>query len=78
MNLFKDMGMYLLDNQFRVVVDKKSAHIMNYIEIVDFSDDKIVIRYSSGKCIIMGKNLVLLKMQNDEVTVKGEIEEVKV
>ena len=78
MNLFKDMKMNLLDNQFRVVVDKKSAHIMNYIEIIDFSDDKIVIRYSNGKCIIVGKNLVLLKMQNDEVTVKGEIEEVKV
>ena len=44
-----------------------------YKEIKDFSSTKIEITSSLGKTIITGENLVVSKMQDNEVLITGKI-----
>lgn len=46
---------------------------MNYLEIVDFSDTCIVVRYEGGRSILTGSQLVISKMQDDEILIEGKI-----
>lgn len=48
--------------------------IINYTKILDFSDTKISISYLDSKYIIIGTNLVISKMLEEEVLITGNIE----
>lgn len=78
LSLFKNMERYFVDWEYRITIDKNRVHIMNYLEIVDFSDTRIVVRYDGGKSVLMGTNLVVSKMQDDEILIEGKICSVEV
>lgn len=51
-------------------------NIINYDEILDFSNNEISIKYDGGIMIIKGKDLVVSKMLDDELLVKGQIKSI--
>ena len=51
---------------------------MNYIEIEDFTNTKVIIKYEKGKTTIIGENLVLTKMLKDELLITGKIKTIEV
>ena len=53
MSLFKNWERYFVDRDYKITLSKKWVHILNYLEIVDFSDTRIVIRYEGGNSIIL-------------------------
>ncbi len=67
------MDRYFVDREYRITIDKNKVHIMNYLEIVDFSDTRIVVRYEGGSSILTGSQLVVSKMQDDEILIEGKI-----
>lgn len=67
------MDRYFVDREYRITIDKNKVHIMNYLEIVDFSDTRIVVRYEGGRSILTGSQLVISKMQDDEILIEGKI-----
>lgn len=67
------MDRYFVDREYRITIDKNKVHIMNYLEIVDFSDTRIVVRYEGGRSILTGSQLVVSKMQDDEILIEGKI-----
>lgn len=73
MKFFRDMDRYFVDREYRITIDKNRVHIMNYLEIVDFSDTCIVVRYEGGRSILTGSQLVISKMQDDEILIEGKI-----
>lgn len=73
MRFFRDMDRYFVDREYRITIDKNKVHIMNYLEIVDFSDTRIVVRYEGGRSILTGSQLVVSKMQDDEILIEGKI-----
>ena len=76
MRLFEYFDRYLVDNDFKVVITKNYLNIVNYLEVIDFSVKEISIRYSEGEMIVKGNNLVLSKMQDEELLIKGEIKSI--
>ena len=67
------MDRYFVDREYRITIDKNKVHIMNYLEIVDFSDTCIVVRSEGGRSILTGSQLVISKMQDDEILIEGKI-----
>lgn len=64
---------YIYDRNFQVIILNNMVNILNYIDIVSFSDSKIIIKYDKGTLLINGSNLVIGKMLNDELLIKGKI-----
>ena len=78
LSLFKNMERYFVDQEYRITIDKNRVHIMNYLEIVDFSDTRIVIRYEGGNSIILGNHLTISRMQDEEILIEGMITSIEV
>ena len=70
------MNRYIVDEEFRVIVMKDYINVINYDEILDFSNNEISIKYDSGIMIIKGKDLVVSKMLDDELLIKGQVKSI--
>ena len=73
MAVFDRCDRYLVDSDYKVTISDKCIHIINYLEIVDFSSTKVVIRYSGGVSILNGIDLVVSKMLDDELVIIGKL-----
>lgn len=77
MRLFEYFDRYLVDREYKITITEKQIHIMNYQEIEDFSSSRIVVRYSNGITIFLGSDLVVSKMQDDELLITGRIKTIE-
>lgn len=78
MKFFKNFDRYLMDLDYKITIYKNKVHVMNYLEVVDFSDTRVVIRYEGGESIFNGKNLVVSRMQDNELLIEGKIISIEV
>ena len=78
MKIKKYIDKYLLDKTYSITIKNNSINIINYKEIEDFSNTKIIIKHDKGKTIISGTNLVVSKMMNDELLILGQIKNIEV
>ena len=72
--LFDKLDRYLVDNEYKVTIKGEIIHIINYLEIVDFSSDKVIVKYRGGVTNIKGKNLVVSRMMDDELVIMGKLD----
>jgi len=77
LRLFEYFDRYLVDREYKITITEKQIHIMNYQEIEDFSSSRIVVRYSNGITIFLGSDLVVSKMQDDELLITGRIKTIE-
>lgn len=77
MAFFDRFDRYLVDSDYKVTISDKCIHIINYLEIVDFSSTKVVIRYSGGVSILNGVDLVVSKMLEDELLIVGNLKSIE-
>ena len=76
MNLFNklnNINRYLMDTESKLILKDNYLNIINYIEIKDFSSNKILVKTKSKIITIKGDNLVVSKMQDNEVLITGII-----
>ena len=78
MKFFKNFDRYLMDLDYKITIYKNKVHVMNYLEVVDFSDTRVVIRYEEGESIFNGKNLIVSRMQDSELLIEGKIISIEV
>lgn len=71
--LNKSLDRYLMDTDFKIIIKDNYLNIINYKEIIDFSSNQITIRTNSRIVKIKGDNLVVSKMQDNEVLITGII-----
>lgn len=76
MKLFNYLDRYLTDNEYKITITNNYLNIINYQEILDFSNKEIAIRHTNGLTIIKGNDLVVSKMMNDELLIKGDIKSI--
>jgi sporulation protein YqfC len=69
---------YLNDNEFRVTVFANKIDIINYTSILDFSSTEISVKVNNKIVIITGDDLVISKMYDDELLIKGKINNIKI
>ena len=62
-----------MDNDNKIIIKDNYLNIINYKEIIDFSSNQITIKTNSRIVKIKGDNLVVSKMQENEVLITGII-----
>jgi len=74
--LFNYLNRYIVDDEFKVIIMDDYINILNYIEILDFSSKEISIKYNGGIMFIKGSELVVAKMLDDELLIRGNIKSI--
>lgn len=77
MKIINKINEYIYDKKTSIHIYENKINIVNYIDIDNFSNEKIVINYDKGKIIIDGKNLVVSKLINNELLIRGEIKRIE-
>lgn len=77
MELFHKMRDYFIPEEFEIHVYQNQIHIMNFTSIGEIGSEKILIRYENGMVVVKGNNLVLSKLLNGEVLIKGVLKTIE-
>ena len=72
-----NLDRYLMDTTYKIIIKDNTINIINYEEIKDFSSNKIVVKTKKNITTIIGKDLVVSKMQDDEVLITGLIKTIE-
>lgn len=72
-----NLDRYLMDITYKIIIKDNTINIINYEEIKDFSSNKIVIKTKKNITTIIGKDLVVSKMQDNEVLITGLIKTIE-
>jgi len=63
---------YINDIDYKIIITDSYINIINYKEIVDFNSTRISIRHDRGTTCIVGSDLVVSKMIEDEILITGK------
>lgn len=75
--MFKNLFNYIKDLNLKVIYSNNKLNIINYKKILIFNDDKIKIECPKKIIIVLGNNLSIKKMYDDELLIEGNVKEVK-
>lgn len=78
MRLISKLDRYLEDKNYEIIIKENKVNIINFVEIIDFSVNRISLRCDSKIINIEGKNLIISKMLDDEVLITGIISNVRI
>ena len=73
MKLIRMIDNYVNDKKYSMIYKNNKLNIINYSEIIDFSSELISIRYEDNVYYIEGRDLVISKMIDNEVSITGDI-----
>lgn len=76
--MFRNFLDVIKDKEFKIVLGTDFVDVINYIDIVNFDFDDVTIKFSDRLLKIKGNNLVIDKLLNDEVLIKGEIKKIEI
>ncbi len=69
---------YIKDDEFRLTVFSDRLHVVNYVEMLSLSSDRISFLTDKFRIVIKGKNLTVNKLLDKEVLILGVILSVEV
>ncbi len=69
----KNIRSYILEEEFKLILKRNKLNIVNYIEIIDFNDYEVKIKYIDGLLMVKGNNLRVKKILNNELLIEGNI-----
>ena len=69
---------YIMDKEFRLTLFKDKLYVINYNKIISLENTNIAFKIDKGKIIIKGNDLVLKKLLDKEILVKGKISSIEV
>ncbi len=76
--MFNYISNYINDKEFRFTVYEDKIHIINFNRIITLEDNLISLLSNNKKINIKGLNLVLLKLVDNELLIKGNITSIEV
>ena len=78
MNIRNKINDYIVDKEYKIIIKNNYVNVINYEEIKDFNDNKIeIINKKNNITKIIGENLIISKMQDNEVLIKGKIKNIE-
>ena len=69
---------YIKDDEFRLTVFSDRLHVVNYVEMLSLSSDRISFLTDKFRIVIKGKDLTVNKLLDKEVLILGVILSVEV
>ena len=76
--MFNKISNYINDKEFKLTIYNNKIHIINFNKIITLEDKYISILSSNKRINIKGNNLVLLKLIDNEMAIKGNISNIEV
>ena len=76
MKLIRKIDNYINDKDIKIISTDNYVNITNYNKILDFDSNNIDIELSNYNLLIKGNNLVINKMYDNELLIKGKIESI--
>lgn len=71
--MFKDIKKFIVDDQCKIYMAFDTVNINNYEKIIVMENSRISISSKKGNIIIKGENLLVKKLLDRELLIKGEI-----
>lgn len=68
---------YLLERKFNINITNKYIEVLNYVSIDHFDSNLITIKYKDGNVKIKGNNLIIKRLLNDFIIIKGDINNIE-
>jgi len=68
---------YLNNKELEINIINNKLYVINYINVNNFSREKIKLNYEKGVLIVNGNNLVINKLLKDEILISGEIKSIE-
>lgn len=63
---------YVREDSFEVRIDNNYISIINYEDIHYMEEEKISVQYKEGTIVISGEKLVVVKLLDKEMLIKGK------
>lgn len=76
--MFNYISNYINDKEFKFTVYDDKIHIINFNKIITLEDNHISLLSTNKKINIKGNNLVLKKLLDNELLIKGNISNIEV
>ena len=76
--MLNSLNNFINDNTFRFTVYENMINIINYNKIISLEDNYISILSTNKKILIKGNNLILKKLLDKEILIKGNISNIEV
>ena len=67
---------YIKDDEVSVFILKNKAHVLNYVKVMDISNNKINIKLKDNILSIEGSDLLIRKLDKRELLIVGFINKV--
>ena len=64
---------FIKDTKFKIIIYDNLINIVNYKDIIIFEDNKIVINCNNFNISIKGNDLIINKVYDNELLIKGNI-----
>lgn len=64
---------YIYDDKFQIWIVDDSINVLNYLDIISFSEDRVVLRCPNNTLDIRGKDLIISKLLKDELLIRGQV-----
>ncbi len=77
-NMFNYISNYINDKEFKFTIYENKIHIINMKRIITLEDNYISLLSINKKINIKGNNLVLSKLVDNELLIKGNISNIEV
>lgn len=77
MNILNNIKNFLYDQDYFVGMYKDKLYIFNYSLMPVFNDKQIKINFSGFNILVSGKNLKIVKMEEQELLIVGDIKDIK-
>ncbi|MFA5410148.1 MAG: YabP/YqfC family sporulation protein [Bacilli bacterium] len=77
MKIIDKLTNYIYDPKMSIHIYENHVNITNYVEISNFSSNKLTIKYDKGIITITGRDLVVSKLLNNELLINGEIKQIE-
>ena len=68
---------YIKDTEFRLTLFKDRVYVTNYKKILSLENTNISFKVDNGRITVLGNNLVLKKLLDKEILVRGNISSIE-
>ena len=76
--MFNRVGNYINDKEFRFTIYEDRVHVINFQNINILEDYYISFESQNKRISIRGDNLVLIKLLENEMLIKGNLQKIEV
>ncbi len=71
--MFKELKNIIYDKEFKITILEDKLSIKTFKDILVFEDNKLLIKTDTKIVTVKGENLIIKKLENNELLVLGKI-----